>query len=101
VLHGPHLGYNPELRIKAVVHLRAEIQEHDLAPMAWVAVGSPAHMFPPEKHGEIWAIQQRLNFPKSVYGVERPDEGESNIPAITARRSQEPWRHHEDHRKSA
>jgi hypothetical protein len=41
----------------------------------------------PNRHDEIWAVQKPLNFPKFVYGVERPSEGETNMREITRRRS--------------
>jgi hypothetical protein len=40
-------------------------------PIGWVAVGDPAHILPPDKHDEIWAVQEPLNFPEWVYGFDR------------------------------
>ena len=51
----------------------------------WVAVGDPARILPPEAHDEIWAIQEPLNFPKEVFGVDRPGPGETRMPEIMAR----------------
>ncbi|MGD8779862.1 MAG: hypothetical protein PVH88_12985 [Ignavibacteria bacterium] len=33
---------------------------------------------PSDKHDEIWAIQKPLNFPLTVYGINRPKSRESN-----------------------
>jgi hypothetical protein len=52
-----------------------------------VAVGNPAQILPPDQHEKIWAVQQPLNFPKTVYGVERAPQGVSNMPEITERLS--------------
>ena len=34
-------------------------------------VGDPAEILPPGEHDRIWEIQQRLDFPGTVYGVAR------------------------------
>jgi hypothetical protein len=39
-----------------------------------VAVGDPASILPPIRHDEIWAIQEQLDFPKEIFGIDRsPD----------------------------
>ena len=40
-------------------------------PIGWVAVGRPAQILPPGEHERIWAIQKPLDFPHTVYGLER------------------------------
>ena len=54
-------------------------------PIGWVAVGDPARILPPEVHDEIWAVQEPLNFPKEVFGVERAGPGETRMLEIKAR----------------
>jgi hypothetical protein len=34
-------------------------------------VGNPAQILSPDRHDEIWAVQEPLNFPKPVYGFDR------------------------------
>ena len=87
VFHGAHLGYATEVRVGAVVHLRSRLPAHTTVPIGWIAVGDPTQLFPPDQHEAIWKIQQPLNFPKFVYGVERAAEGETNMREITQRRS--------------
>jgi len=96
ILHGAKLGYGSEVRINGVVHLRSELPAHAIVPIGWVAVGNPAQIFPPEQHDAIWAIQEPLNFPKHVYGVERAPEGESNMLEITKQRSEALATHKDD-----
>jgi hypothetical protein len=36
-----------------------------------VAVGDPARILPAERHEEIWGVQRGLDFPGTVFGVER------------------------------
>jgi carbonic anhydrase/acetyltransferase-like protein (isoleucine patch superfamily) len=96
VLHGARLGYNSEVRVNGVVQLRTELAAHAVVPIGWVAVGTPARILPTEEHEEIWAVQKPLNFPHFVYGVERAPEGETNMPDITARRSDALGRHRAD-----
>jgi carbonic anhydrase/acetyltransferase-like protein (isoleucine patch superfamily) len=83
VFHGAHLGYGAEVRVGAVVHLRTRLPAHASVPIGWVAVGDPAQILPPGQHEQIWAVQKPLNFPRFVYGVERPPAGESNMAEIT------------------
>lgn len=73
VFHGAHLGHGTEVRVHAIVHLRTRLAPGATVPLGWVAVGDPARLFPPDRHDEIWAVQQPLNFPKFVYGVERSE----------------------------
>jgi hypothetical protein len=40
-------------------------------PIGWIAVGNPARILSPDKHDEIWEIQKPLNFPLTVYGLDR------------------------------
>jgi len=42
-----------------------------LVPIGWVAVGDPAQILPPDRHREIWAIQEAFDFPGTVYGLPR------------------------------
>ena len=74
-----------EVRINAIVHIRTVLPENAVVPLGWVAVGDPAEVLSPDKHDEIWAIQKALDFPKTVFGVERPPEGQSLMPDIMPR----------------
>ena len=78
VFHGAVLKTGSEVCVGAIVHLKTVLLENVSVPINWVAVGNPAKLFPPDKHEEIWAVQKPLNFPKTVYGVERPKSGEPN-----------------------
>jgi len=88
VLHGATLGFGAEVRVNGVVHLRTELPPHSTVPLGWVAVGTPARLFPPEQHDAIWAVQRPLDFPRFVYGVDRPPAGESNMKEIARKRSE-------------
>jgi carbonic anhydrase/acetyltransferase-like protein (isoleucine patch superfamily) len=71
VFHGARLGRGSEVRVHATVHLRTRLEPGAVVPIGWVAVGDPAHILPPDRHEEIWAVQGPLNFPLWVYGFER------------------------------
>ncbi len=88
IFHGAHLEEGSEVRIHGVVHLKSRLAPHTTVPIGWVAVGDPAQVLPPQEHEKIWKIQEPLNFPLSVYGMERPPSGETIMPQITARFSQ-------------
>lgn len=78
IFHGATLKTGSEVSINGIVHLKTVLPQNTSVPINWVAVGNPAKIFPPDKHEEIWAIQKPLNFPLTVYGVDRPKLGEPN-----------------------
>ena len=59
------------MRINGVVHVNTALEDGALVPIGWVAVGDPVEILPPEAHAQIWEIQQRLDFPGTVYGIAR------------------------------
>jgi carbonic anhydrase/acetyltransferase-like protein (isoleucine patch superfamily) len=71
IFHGAHLGRGSEVRVHGIVHLRTRLEPGATVPLGWVAVGDPARILPPDRHDEIWAVQEPLNFPKWVYGLDR------------------------------
>jgi carbonic anhydrase/acetyltransferase-like protein (isoleucine patch superfamily) len=73
VFPGASIGSGSEVRVNAVVHLRTVLGEGSTVPIAWVAVGDPAQLFPPAEHDQIWAVQRELDFPGFVFGVDRED----------------------------
>ena len=73
VFHAAQIGKGAEVRINAIVHLRTVVAPGATVPIGWVAVGDPAQILPPGEHDKIWAIQQPLDFPLTVYGFERAD----------------------------
>lgn len=66
---GSRLGREVEVRVNGVVHVNTVLEDGALVPIGWVAVGN--QVFPPAEHEQIWAIQERLDFPGTVYGVPR------------------------------
>lgn len=65
------IGPGTEVRVHGVVHVNTVLPPGSLVPIGWVAVGDPAQVFPPAEHERIWAIQERLDFPGTVYGTAR------------------------------
>ena len=78
VFHGAILKRGSEVRINGVVHLKTVLPENFSVPINWIAVGHPVKILSPDKHDEIWKVQKPLNFPLTVYGIDRPESGESN-----------------------
>ena len=85
VFSGAHLGEGAEVRINGVVHLRTTLPAHATVPIGWVAVGTPARILPAEQHDDIWAIQKPLDFPRFVFGMERPPAGVSMMAELMPR----------------
>ena len=71
LLPGSVVGEGAEVRINGVVHSNTTLEPGMVVPIGWVAVGTPASLFSPDRHDEIWAIQQTLDFPGTAYGVSR------------------------------
>jgi carbonic anhydrase/acetyltransferase-like protein (isoleucine patch superfamily) len=68
---GSRLGRGVEVRVNGVVHVNTTLCDNALVPIGWVAVGDPGEVFPPAEHERIWEIQERLDFPGTVYGIQR------------------------------
>jgi hypothetical protein len=49
-----------------------------------VAVGDPAEVRPPGNHERIWVLQEPLDFPGTVFGVERGPAG-TMMPELAGR----------------
>ena len=84
IFHSARLGQGSQIRINAVVHIKSHLEPGTVVPIGWIAVGNPAKLFSPDKHQEIWKIQEPLNFPLTVYGYDRP---EASMRKITQRLS--------------
>jgi carbonic anhydrase/acetyltransferase-like protein (isoleucine patch superfamily) len=98
VFNGAKLGPRSEVRINGLVHLRTRLPEDAVVPINWIAVGDPAEILPPDQHERIWAIQKPLDFPRYVFGVERPPEGQSMMPDVMPRYAAALFRLHQDDR---
>jgi carbonic anhydrase/acetyltransferase-like protein (isoleucine patch superfamily) len=85
IFHGAILGVRSEVRVNGVVHVRTKLQPDAVVPIGWVAVGDPASILPPNEHENIWAIQEPLDFPLTVYGIDR---SEASMRRVTDRMAQ-------------
>ena len=68
---GSVAGARSELRINSVLHVNSVLVPDTVLPIGWIAAGSPARLFSPDQHEELWQVQRELDFPGTVYGVER------------------------------
>jgi gamma-carbonic anhydrase len=68
---GSRAGAGSELRVNSVLHVRSVLPVGTVVPIGWVAAGDPAQLFSPDRHEELWAVQEPLDFPGTVYGVPR------------------------------
>jgi carbonic anhydrase/acetyltransferase-like protein (isoleucine patch superfamily) len=85
IFHAARLDRGCEVRVHGVVHVGSHVDAGETVPIGWVAVGTPARILPPDRHDDIWAIQEPLNFPLRVYGIDR---AEADMVKITRRVSQ-------------
>lgn len=72
---GSRVGRGAELRINSVLHVNSRLEAGAVLPIGWVAVGDPAQLFAPGEHEAIWAVQEGLDFPRTVYGLPRGASG--------------------------
>lgn len=79
VFNGAHVEQGAELRINAVVHLSTRVPSDATVPIGWIAVGNPAQIFSPDQHEAIWAVQKGLNFPMTVFGVDREATADDSV----------------------
>jgi len=79
VFHAASVGRGAEVRINGVVHLKTVLAAGAIVPIGWVAVGDPARILPPGEHERIRAIQEPLNFPLTVYGLDRTEASMQKI----------------------
>ena len=93
VFHGARIGKGAEVRINGVVHVSSVLAAGTTVPIGWVAVGDPASILPPGEHDRIWTIQEPLEFPRAVYGLER---AKASMTAITQRMSERLASHRDD-----
>ncbi|GAA0933147.1 hypothetical protein GCM10009554_18100 [Kribbella koreensis] len=89
---GSIAGTGAELRINSVLQVNSRLAAGAVLPIGWIAVGDPAQLFSPDRHDEIWAIQQTLDFPGTVYGAGR----DTTMRDIMAGQSAYYGTHHQD-----
>ncbi len=68
---GSRAGAGCELRINSVLHVNSELPPGTVVPIGWIAAGRPAELFSPDRHEDLWRVQEPLDFPGTVYGVPR------------------------------
>jgi carbonic anhydrase/acetyltransferase-like protein (isoleucine patch superfamily) len=68
---GSVAGTGSELRVNSILHVNSRLAPGTVVPIGWIAAGDPAELFPPDRHDDLWAVQKTLDFPGTVYGVDR------------------------------
>ena len=84
IFNGASVGEGAEVRVNGTVHLRTVLPAQAVVPIGWVAVGEPAEVLAPGEHERIWELQEPLNFPGTVFGVER-GPARTMMPELTRR----------------
>jgi len=96
IFNGASIGTRSEVRINGVVHLKTVLPPDTTVPIGWIAVGNPPEILPPDQHNKIWSIQEKLDFPGEVFGLERSLPGETSMPNLTLRYGKSLARHKQD-----
>jgi carbonic anhydrase/acetyltransferase-like protein (isoleucine patch superfamily) len=71
IFAGSRVGTRSELRVNSVLHVNSSLPPDAVVPIGWIAAGDPAQLFSPDRHGDLWAVQESLDFPGTMYGVPR------------------------------
>lgn len=95
IFNGALIGEESEVRVNGTVHLKTALPKGSLVPIGWVAVGDPAEILSPDEHERIRAMQEPLDFPGTVFGVERAPAG-TMMPEMTRRYAKGLGRHRAD-----
>lgn len=95
VFNGATIGSGSEVRVNGTVHLRTPLTEGSTVPIGWIAVGDPVEVLPPGEHERVWEIQEPLDFPETVFGLEREPPA-TLMPKLTDRYTRFLKRHAED-----
>jgi carbonic anhydrase/acetyltransferase-like protein (isoleucine patch superfamily) len=93
VFPGARVGHGSEVRIGAVVHVNSRVPSGTTVPIGWIAVGDPAELYPPDAHEQLWPLQRAMDFPRTVFGLER---AEASMERISARYAERFGRHRDD-----
>lgn len=96
VFNGALIEARAEVRINGVVHVNTHVPEDAMVPIGWIAVGDPAEILPPDAHDRIWAIQEGLDFPGTVFGIPGPAPGASLMKELTRRYARALGKHQDD-----
>lgn len=96
VFNNATVGEGAEVRVNGTVHVNTNLPDNSVVPIGWVAVGNPCVVLSPGEHEKIWKIQRELNFSKTVWGLQRPLEGKSNMEQVTTRYAHSLISHKED-----
>ena len=71
IFAGAVAGARSELRLNSVLHVNSTLPPDTVVPIGWIAAGHPAQLFSPDQHDALWAVQEPLDFPGTMYGVPR------------------------------
>jgi carbonic anhydrase/acetyltransferase-like protein (isoleucine patch superfamily) len=82
---GSRAGTGSELRINSILHVNSRFAPRTVVPIGWIAAGDPAELFSPDRHDVLWAAQEPLDFPGTVYGADR----DTSMRQIMRRQSQQ------------
>jgi carbonic anhydrase/acetyltransferase-like protein (isoleucine patch superfamily) len=83
---GARIDAQTEVRINGVVHANSTLGPNSLVPIGWIAVGDPAEVFAPDAHDAYNERLAAMDFPATVYGVERLDRPGADIDMIEVTR---------------
>ncbi len=71
VFPGAVIGEGAEVRINGVVQVNTTLEPGTVVPIGWMAVGTPAQLFSPDRHEEIWAIAAGARLPRHRLRLDR------------------------------
>ncbi len=85
VFNGARIGARAEVRVNGTVHVNSVLAADAVVPINWIAAGDPAELFPPDANEALWAVQKSLDFPGTVFGLDRGAGDAVDMRALTRR----------------
>jgi gamma-carbonic anhydrase len=93
VFPGASIGRGSEVRINGVVHVNSRLRPRTTVPIGWIAAGDPTQLFAPGDHEELWKVQEKMDFPGTVFGLSRES---ATMQRVCARYAERFGHHRED-----
>lgn len=98
VFNGAHIGSEATIRINGVVHIKTKLPPKAIVPIGWVAIGDPVEILPANENERISEIMTKLDFSKTVFGLNKERVRGSIMPEMTRRYAKALGTHRDDHR---
>jgi carbonic anhydrase/acetyltransferase-like protein (isoleucine patch superfamily) len=71
IFSGAYIGTQSTIKINGVVHIKTRLPQGSVVPIGWIAIGDPVEILSPDQDERITELLKELDFPKTVFGIDR------------------------------